>query len=75
MRISPIARKIAESENLDIEMIKGTGPKGRITKADVEKVLTEKASETSHLPVEIDKATKRNASSSGDEESHCRPNA
>lgn len=59
VRISPIARKIAESENIDIEMIKGTGPKGRITKADVEKVLTEKASETSHPPAEIDEATKK----------------
>ncbi len=48
MRISPIARKIAESENINIETIQGTGPKGRITKADVENVLAERASEASH---------------------------
>src|SRR6478609_3130295 len=42
VRISPIARKIAESENINIETIQGTGPKGRITKADVEKVLVER---------------------------------
>ncbi|WP_195780392.1 dihydrolipoamide acetyltransferase family protein [Priestia megaterium] len=50
--ISPIARKIAESENLNVETIKGTGPKGRITKADVEKVLAERASEASPPSVE-----------------------
>lgn len=54
VRISPIARKIAESENIDIETIKGTGPKGRITKADVEKVLAERAAEASHPPAERD---------------------
>ncbi|KNH21576.1 MAG: dihydrolipoamide acetyltransferase family protein [Priestia megaterium] len=52
--ISPIARKIAESENLNVETIKGTGPKGRITKADVEKVLAERASEASPQTVERD---------------------
>ncbi|PVE74841.1 dihydrolipoamide acetyltransferase family protein [Priestia megaterium] len=52
--ISPIARKIAESENLNVETIKGTGPKGRITKADVEKVLAERASEPSPQTVERD---------------------
>ncbi|GAB1797477.1 dihydrolipoamide acetyltransferase family protein [Priestia megaterium] len=57
--ISPIARKIAESENLNVETIKGTGPKGRITKADVEKVLAERASEASRPPAEIDKAIKK----------------
>lgn len=54
VRISPIARKIAESENLNVETIKGTGPKGRITKADVEKVLAERASEGSPQTVERD---------------------
>ncbi|MBQ4869079.1 2-oxo acid dehydrogenase subunit E2 [Priestia megaterium] len=52
--ISPIARKIAESENLNVETIKGTGPKGRITKADVENVLAERASEASHQTIERD---------------------
>jgi pyruvate dehydrogenase E2 component (dihydrolipoamide acetyltransferase) len=54
VRISPIARKIAESENINIETIQGTGPKGRITKADVEKVLAERASESSPQTVERD---------------------
>ncbi|MQR89239.1 2-oxo acid dehydrogenase subunit E2 [Bacillus megaterium] len=54
VRISPIARKIAESENLNVETIKGTGPKGRITKADVEKVLAERASEASPQTIDRD---------------------
>ncbi|MGG2060553.1 dihydrolipoamide acetyltransferase family protein [Priestia megaterium] len=54
VRISPIARKIAESENLNVETIQGTGPKGRITKADVEKALAERASEASPQTVERD---------------------
>ncbi|MGF9887664.1 dihydrolipoamide acetyltransferase family protein [Priestia megaterium] len=54
VRISPIARKIAESENINIETIQGTGPKGRITKADVEKVLAERDSESSPQTVERD---------------------
>lgn len=35
VRISPVARKLATEHDLDIHMIKGTGPNGRITKNDV----------------------------------------
>ena len=37
--ISPLARRIAESSNLDISSISGTGPGGRIIKNDVEGYL------------------------------------
>ncbi len=39
IKISPVAKKIAKSENLDIKALVGTGPGRRITKADVLKVL------------------------------------
>ncbi|MBS9803650.1 2-oxo acid dehydrogenase subunit E2 [Bacillus toyonensis] len=39
VKISPVAKKIATSENLDIKALVGTGPGGRIIKADVLKVL------------------------------------
>ncbi|MBE5087794.1 2-oxo acid dehydrogenase subunit E2 [Bacillus thuringiensis] len=42
IKISPVAKKIAESENLDIKALVGTGPGGRITKADVLKALEER---------------------------------
>lgn len=35
VRISPLARKLAEEKGLDIAAIKGTGPGGRIVKDDV----------------------------------------
>jgi len=39
IRISPIARKMAEEQMIDITRIKGTGPDGRIVKEDIEKAL------------------------------------
>ncbi|KMP36745.1 branched-chain alpha-keto acid dehydrogenase subunit E2 [Bacillus cereus] len=42
IKISPVAKKIAKSENLDIKALVGTGPGGRITKIDVLKALEEK---------------------------------
>ena len=44
VKISPVARKIAEAANLTIENIKGTGPGGRITKEDVETAIKNSAS-------------------------------
>ncbi|MDP1419082.1 dihydrolipoamide acetyltransferase family protein [Peribacillus simplex] len=37
--ITPVARKMAQAANLDIEKIQGSGPGGRITKEDVQKVI------------------------------------
>jgi pyruvate dehydrogenase E2 component (dihydrolipoamide acetyltransferase) len=39
IKISPVARKMAEAANLDISKIQGTGPGGRITKVDVQKAI------------------------------------
>ena len=38
--ITPLANKIASLNSIDINIIKGTGPRGRITKIDIEKHLT-----------------------------------
>lgn len=35
LRVSPAARKLARTENIDLSTVQGTGPMGRITKADV----------------------------------------
>ena len=35
VNITPVAKKIAEKENIDLENIKGTGPNGKITKDDL----------------------------------------
>lgn len=42
VKISPVAKKIAKTENLDIRSLIGTGPGGRITKVDVLKALEER---------------------------------
>ncbi|WP_375088906.1 dihydrolipoamide acetyltransferase family protein [Peribacillus sp. RS7] len=39
LMITPVARKMAQAANLDIEKVQGTGPGGRITKEDVQKVI------------------------------------
>lgn len=36
VRASPVARKIAQTKGIDLKLVKGSGPGGRITKADVE---------------------------------------
>jgi pyruvate dehydrogenase E2 component (dihydrolipoamide acetyltransferase) len=41
IKIAPLARRIAEKHGLDIAQIPGSGPGGRIVKADVEKALAE----------------------------------
>ena len=35
VNITPVAKKIAEKENINLENIKGTGPNGKITKEDL----------------------------------------
>ena len=37
---SPLARRMAEKAGLDLAVIQGTGPRGRIVKADIESVLS-----------------------------------
>ncbi|XOK61818.1 dihydrolipoamide acetyltransferase family protein [Paenibacillus elgii] len=39
IKISPVARKMAEAAGLDIAKLTGTGPQGRITKEDVEHAI------------------------------------
>ncbi len=40
---SPLARRVAKDKGLDLSQLKGSGPKGRIVKADVEKAEPGKA--------------------------------
>lgn len=39
IRITPVARKLAEEKMVDVTKIAGTGPGGRITREDVEKAI------------------------------------
>jgi pyruvate dehydrogenase E2 component (dihydrolipoamide acetyltransferase) len=40
--VTPVARKIARDHSLDLNRLVGTGPRGRITEADVRKVISER---------------------------------
>jgi pyruvate dehydrogenase E2 component (dihydrolipoamide acetyltransferase)/2-oxoglutarate dehydrogenase E2 component (dihydrolipoamide succinyltransferase) len=42
IRISPVARKMAEEHMIDIASIVGTGPEGRIVREDIEKAIETK---------------------------------
>ena len=48
IRISPIARKIAQEHQVDITTITGSGPRGRIVRDDIEKAIG--ARPATHLP-------------------------
>ncbi len=39
IRISPVARKLAEEHMIDVAKVVGTGPEGRIVREDIEKAL------------------------------------
>ena len=52
---SPLARRMAAENDLPIEKVPGTGPNGRIIKADIERVLKE------GLPAEAREAAKADA--------------
>lgn len=41
VRSSPLARKIAKQHDLDLGLVTGSGPSGRIVKADVEKAIAD----------------------------------
>lgn len=40
---TPTARKLAEAEGIDLHALEGTGPKGKITKGDVEAMIAARA--------------------------------
>jgi pyruvate dehydrogenase E2 component (dihydrolipoamide acetyltransferase) len=42
VKISPVAKKLAEEHGIDIALLDGTGPEGRIIREDVEKAIAAK---------------------------------
>jgi pyruvate/2-oxoglutarate dehydrogenase complex dihydrolipoamide acyltransferase (E2) component len=43
IKITPVARKMAEENAIDVTRVTGTGPGGRITREDIEKAIAEKS--------------------------------
>jgi pyruvate dehydrogenase E2 component (dihydrolipoamide acetyltransferase) len=42
LRAAPIARRAAEAHDVDLQLVTGTGPSGRITLGDIERVVAER---------------------------------
>jgi pyruvate dehydrogenase E2 component (dihydrolipoamide acetyltransferase) len=48
---TPLARRMAENAGIHVQSIQGSGPQGRIVKADVERVLSQTSAPLLSLPV------------------------
>ncbi|KAL6996300.1 dihydrolipoyllysine-residue acetyltransferase [Sarracenia purpurea var. burkii] len=53
---SPLARKLAEDHNIPLSSLKGTGPDGRIVKADIEDYLASRGKEVSKAAPKLETA-------------------
>ena len=52
LKLSPVVRKLASENNIDLEQVSGTGSAGRITRKDIESVITS-GSKTVQKPKEV----------------------
>ncbi|HCD09860.1 MAG TPA: 2-oxo acid dehydrogenase subunit E2, partial [Thermoanaerobacter sp.] len=46
MKATPVAKRLAKENNIDLSLITGTGPGGRITEEDVKKFISEQKVKT-----------------------------
>jgi len=53
IRISPVARKMADKHVIDITKIVGTGPGGRITRQDIEKAIAAKETAPAEVAAQV----------------------
>ncbi len=58
---SPLARRIAAQKGLDLGALKGSGPKGRIVKADVENANAQPVTPTAQAPAPAPQSADANA--------------
>lgn len=47
--VSPLARRMAKDSNIDLTQVAGSGPKGRIVKADIERIIAQSGTATSTM--------------------------
>lgn len=59
VRASPLARRIARERGIDLHAVRGTGPNGRITKADVERFVPTAVPQAAETPSAPTKAPQR----------------
>jgi len=51
LRMSPLARKLAHDNDIDLDAVKGTGPQGRIIRADIDAAIETKGTKGGRGPV------------------------
>ena len=59
VNITPVAKKIAEKENIDLENIIGTGPNGKITKEDLLEIKKDPVKSESDINITNDNVPER----------------
>ena len=65
VKISPLAKKLAEDNGLDYLTVKGTGPDGRIVKEDILQAIARKAEQTKTSALEVKQAEAASAPAAG----------
>jgi pyruvate dehydrogenase E2 component (dihydrolipoamide acetyltransferase) len=51
IKVSPIARKLAEENQIDLSTLQGSGPQGRIVEADIQAILSQREQSAQSKPV------------------------
>ena len=59
IRVSPVARRLAEEHGIDLSQVQGSGPGGRIVKEDVERAIEEKERELVAEEVKVPREKER----------------
>lgn len=59
LRVTPRARRLAQKENIDLHLISGTGPSGRIVEQDVRDFLVSGGGRAAVVPVRVPAETVR----------------
>ncbi len=67
-KASPLARKLADMNGLNLKQIRGSGPEGRVIKADIENALKEREGKPSDAKVALQKPVKPTESRSATED-------
>lgn len=57
LRVTPRARRLAQKNNIDLQMVAGTGPSGRIVEQDVRDFMEKGGGKAATAPVRIPKDT------------------
>jgi pyruvate dehydrogenase E2 component (dihydrolipoamide acetyltransferase) len=50
VKVSPLARRMAEEHSIDLQLVRGTGPGGRIVRDDIEDFLSQHSTQAAQQP-------------------------